>query len=302
MSVMSYAPTVINAMMTMSEFEGNDRETIQTVVEAAFKILSPLVAKCTSDAVAAASTTSKRAATSYVFFGQCFNSQTPEKKALIDATVGPVVLDPSAKYAEKTAAIIAALEDDKRDDVFRSWDSVSDAFAAVKAAGFSGFAANAVLWKCLTPAQQTAVAELQKSGTMPVGKSSTIAAPRAPAAAIAGSAPAAAIAAASSSGKRKDGHNVIKTLLAAALKLPTGNEIRDRLDELQKIAKFSGKNSLTLGVAIWGAMSKDDQEHWHTATAGLPSERADKLKQFDANPVYYELLNETVDKLLEAAV
>lgn len=299
MSVMSYAPTVINAMMTMSEFEGNDRETIQTVVEAAFKILAPLVAKSTSDAVAAASTTSKRAATSYVFFGQCFNSQTPEKKALIDGTVGPVVLDSSAKYAEKTAAIVAALDGDKRDAVFRPWDSVSDAFAAVKAAGFSGFAANAVLWKCLTPAQQTAVAELQKSGTMPVGKSGATAAPRAPAAAIAGSAPVAV--AASTSGKRKDGHNVIKTLLAVALKLPAGNETRDRLDELQKIAKFAGKNSLTLGVAIWGAMSKDDQERWHSTTAGLPSERADKVKQFDANPVYYELLNETVDKLLEAA-
>lgn len=300
MSVLPHVSTVVTAMMSMSDFAGNDEDTIRTVVEAAFKILDPLVSKTTAAAVAAASTSSKRGATAYVFFGQCFNQQTADKKALIDATVGPITLNPDAKYAEKTAAIVASMESDKRDAVFRAWDSVSDAYAAVKAAGFSGFAANALLWHNLSKEQQTAVAELQKGGTMPVGKAAASSAPRAPAASIAASAPVGG-GAASTSAKRKDGHNVIKTLLSVALKLPVGNDTRDLLDELQKLPKFAGKNSLTLGVAVWGALSADDQALWHSTTAGLPSERADKIKAFDSDPKYYDLLNESLSKLIAAA-
>jgi len=308
MSLITHLDTVVNKLMSREDYRDNDRATIRTLVEDALKIAQTYVTtSSTSTSKSSASTSSKvssddsgkRKPTAYIFFGQCFNNPSDEKKELIDSALGRVYLSASAKYAAKTATAVEALSDEQKETLFieEGWESATEAYAAIRKEGILGFSTNAFLWNNLTEDQKKAVAELQNTGTMPTGKASKSSKPKSTSASAAKTSTS-TTASTSTSGKTKNGHNDIKTMLSAALALPADHELRKKLSELQEKPDYVGKNALTLGVAIWKQLDDDSKGAWDEVCSNLPSDKAQKLAEFANDSQYYELLQSTVDALL----
>jgi hypothetical protein len=306
MSLITHLDTVVNTLMSREDYRDNDRSTIRTLVEDALKIAQKYITT-NSKSSASTSTSSKvssddsgkRAPTAYIFFGQCFNNPSEEKKTLIDEAIGRVYLSASAKYAAKTAIAVDALTDEQKETLFVAdgWESATEAYATIRKEGILGFSTNAFLWNNLTDEQKKAVADLQKSGTMPTGTASK-SKKNSSAASKTTTTTAATTATTASSGKTKNGHNDIKTMISAALALPADHELRKKLSELQENPDYAGKNSLTLGVAIWKQLDDDSKGAWDEVCSNLPSDKSQKLAEFANDSQYYELLQSTVEALL----
>ena len=245
--------------------DGAPDATVELILAAAAPKFAALVKTAPAMAVAAAPA---KAVQAFPHFQSLITDKlTAEVRATVEAAIGTIDIQPVREYSDKTKVIVDELRaKGEGDDLFTVQPNLTAAIAAAKKYKFSGFALAGFLWRNLTAEQQAAV------------KTDGGAAPAAVAVAAVGMAPSAPK---SSSGAKKQGHNIIKSALSAAAAVKDNDELLELVNQLKKhLGKTSG---MDLGNGLWKRMTKAQQTEWHDISATMPADKAarDLTSTFD---------------------
>ena len=241
-----------------------------------------------------------RQTSAYTAFGKIQKDGDVENKARLDELVGAVRIRDDLEYAAKTTEFLSTLADDRRESLFGEYDKVSDAVKAAKDCGLTGFAITAFVWRNLSEAQKKAVEQWRNesdASKMPVGV--------VPASSMVGRGGASLhpmgvpLVPTTSSSGRKGGHNLIKSVFAAALKAddatdPT-REMREKMRQLKSLSEYDkATTGLLMGIKAWAQMSEGRRAEWHTIQVST-----DARKRASEMPSLFSLLIETIDEIIE---
>lgn len=193
-----------------------------------------------------------RTATPFAQFGSIISKPDSAVYAALVAAMGPITIAADAKYSDKTAAAIAEMAGKgEGEDLFTDHADLTAALAACKKHKFSGFQLSGIIWNNLSDAQKASV-----KGAAPVAAPVALAAPK------------------SSSGAKKQGHNIIKSAISAAV-AAKDTRLVALIDQLKS---HLGKSSaMDLGNGLWKRISKEQQTAWHAFAATMPADKSARV-------------------------
>ena len=236
--------------------DGAPEATVELILTAAASKFAALVGSAPAMTVASAPV---KVVQAYPHFQSLITDKlTAEVRSAVEAAIGTIDFQSVRDYSDKTKVTIAEMNSADVAELFVVQPNLTAAIAAAKKK-FNGFALAGFLWKNLTAEQHAAVKTDGGvvSAAVPVAAVGMVqAAPK------------------SSSGAKKQGHNIIKSAISAAAVAKDNDELKALIDMFKT---HLGKTSaMDLGNGLWKRMTKAQQTEWHDVSATMPADKASR--------------------------